>query len=261
MNSIDLKTDRELDIMKEGGDILNTVMEKLLHEVQEGVSLIELDKMAEEEIVKRGGSPSFKTVPGYRWSICTCVNEEVVHGIPTGYKLKNGDIIGIDLGVYFKGFHTDSSWTIPVGNKVDKSVADFLKTGRIALDRAIEKVKIDNYIYDISQAIEDTVTKAGYSVVKSLIGHGIGRHLHERPEIPGFVRGKRVETVKIAKGQALAIEVIYNMGSGEVVYQGTDGWTIKSEDDKISGLFETTVGVQSHGVVLLTKKYGSSGIN
>ena len=259
-----LKSDEEIKIMAEGGNILNEVMEKLLKTVDIGMEMIELDRLAESEIIKRGAKPSFKTVPGYRWTICACVNDIVVHGVPGTYKAKKNDIIGIDLGIYFKGFHTDCSWTIRVGGynkKNNHPVDEFLQCGQIALDRALKTVQPDNYIFDISRAIQNTVEQAGYSVVKNLIGHGIGKKLHEEPEIPGFVSKPRKKTTKIVPGLTVAVEVIYNLGSGEVDYIKEDGWTIKTRDGKISGLFETTVAVTNHGVILLTKKYGPSGDN
>ena len=144
--------------------------------------------------------------------------------------------------------------------RVRDSHDKFLTVGRLALDKAIEQVLPGNYIYDVSEAIQTTVEDAGFSVVRSLIGHGIGKHLHEDPEIPGFVSNSREKTLIITPGLTMAIEVIYNLGSPEVIYKG-DGWTISTKDGKISGLFETTVAVTNHGVILLTKKYGPSGYN
>lgn len=257
-----LKADSEIEIMRRGGEILSSVMENILFHVRKGVSLESLDKLAEAEIVKNGAKPSFKMVDNYKWSICVCVNEVVVHGIPTDYQLQAGDIIGIDCGVFFEGYHTDSSWTVAVPNnegEIDKEIVRFLKTGQEALNMAISRVKVGNYIYDISSAIQETIEKEHYSVVKTLIGHGIGKSLHEDPEVPCFVTGDREKTARILPGLALAIEVIYNMDSSEVVYGRDDGWTIITKDGKISGLFETTVVASNHGVILLTKNYGSSG--
>ena len=263
MPGLNIKTEKEIEIMKESGQILNRVMETLLHTLGIGVSMLELNALAEKEIEKYGAKPSFKMVSGYKWAICTCVNNIVVHGIPDNYIAKGNDVIGIDLGVYYRGFHTDSSWTVRI--KDDKSeknnaVDKFLTVGRLALDKAIEQVLPGNYIYDVSEAIQTTVEDAGFSVVRSLIGHGIGKHLHEDPEIPGFVSNSREKTLIITPGLTMAIEVIYNLGSPEVIYKG-DGWTISTKDGKISGLFETTVALSDRGVILLTKKYGPSGDN
>ena len=261
---IELKSPAEIEVMQEGGAILSEVMGILLSNVDIGVEMLELDRLAESEIKKRGGAPSFKLVQDYKWTICACVNDIVVHGIPTGYKAQLNDVIGLDLGVYFKGFHTDSSWSVRVGKKKGKKeeeIDKFLKTGRVALDKAINEVKVGNYIYDVSKAIESTVTSRGYSIVKGLIGHGVGRQLHEAPEVPGFVRGKRENSVKIENGLTIAVEIIYNLGNPDVVYNKGDGWTIATKDGKLSGLFETTVAATNHGVILLSEKYGPPGDN
>ena len=259
---IDYKTDEEIEIMRKGGIILSEVMDLLLRTAKVGVSMAELDRLAESEIEKRGAEPSFKKVPGYKWSICACINEIVVHGIPGNYKIRAGDAVGIDCGVYYEGFHTDVSWTIRVGHgSNDKAIDRFLEVGEKALRNALRQVRTGNYIFDVSRAIQTEVEGANFSVVKSLIGHGVGRSLHEEPEIPGVARGKRRESIPIKQGMVLAIEVIYNMGGSDVIYKGNDGWTIKTKDDKISGLFEATVGVSNHGVLLLTKINGTSGDN
>ncbi|MCL4339295.1 type I methionyl aminopeptidase [Patescibacteria group bacterium] len=274
---IHLKTVEEIEKMKKGGKILHDVLGILVKEAKLGVSLISLDQMAERLIVERGGTSSFKRVKGYHWTICSCVNDVVVHGIPDEYKIKTGDIVGIDCGVYFEGFHTDAAWTVSVGNS-DSKVKKFLDTGEAAFRKAISQVKLGNYIYDISKAIQDTVEKeGGYGVSRTLVGHGVGRQLHEEPEVPGYVSSPstsfhkfnrmdnlreedeklreqsiRESTPRLVPGLVIAIEVIYNMGSPDVVYKGNDGWTIVTKDGKISGLFEATVAVTSHGCVVLT---------
>lgn len=252
---IDFKSDEEIKIMQRGGAILHSVMVDLVGMAAPGVTLKELDKYAQENIVKSGGSPSFKRVKGYHWSICACVNEVVVHGIPTDYRLEDGDVVGIDCGVFFEGFHTDSSWSVRVRRDTrgeTDEVDEFLATGETALRKGIEKVRIGSCMYDVSKAIQDTVEGKRYNIVRSLIGHGIGRNLHEEPEVPGFVTKKRENTPKIVPGMVLAVEVIYTMGKPEVDYRGKDGWTIVTRDGKIAGLFEATVAVTAHGPVVLT---------
>lgn len=266
---IHLKSDREIEKMVAGGKILTNVLSATLSKVKPGVTLLELDEFSKHEIIAAGAEPSFPKVPGYRWTLCTCVNDVVVHGIPTDYKVKEGDVVGIDCGVYYKGFHTDASWTVLVkGSDVkNRQVKEkFLRTGKTALNRALSQVKRGNYIWDISKAIQTTVEEGGYSVVRSLIGHGVGKQLHEEPEIPGFTKGEREKTPMIVEGMVLAVEVIYNMGIHSVVYKGDDGWTIATKDGTISGLFEATVALTSHGSLVLTpivsglsKNYGSSG--
>ncbi|OGG08033.1 type I methionyl aminopeptidase [Candidatus Gottesmanbacteria bacterium RIFCSPHIGHO2_02_FULL_40_24] len=260
MTGIELKSDKEIKIMQEGGMILNNVMTKMLSSLKIGVSMLELDNLAETEITKSGADPSFKMVPGYKWTICACVNDIVVHGIPNSYKARPGDIIGIDCGVFYRGFHTDSSWSVYLKNPSEKNAKEkenFLQIGRQALNNSLDQVKEGNYIYDISEAIQNTVESGGFNVVKSLIGHGIGRKLHEEPEIPCYVSRPRLETPEIVPGNVFAVEVIYNMGTSEVVIKRGDGWTIQTKDGKMSGLFEATVAISSHGIILLTKKYDS----
>lgn len=262
---IKLRTEEEMKTMARGGKILGNVLWELLEFAKDGVTLEEIDALAEDLIVESGAEPSFKKVEGYLWTICTSVNDVVVHGTPTGYRLKTGDILGIDCGVYYSGFHTDAAWTIIISNKNTYPSARlllpkdklspherFLSAGRLAWEKALFQVKKDNYIYDISKAIQETIEGEGYRTVKSLVGHGVGKELHEAPEIPGFIKGKRENTPRIVPGMVLAVEVIYNLGSPDVVYKGNDGWTIATKDGTISGLFESTVAVTSHGSYVLT---------
>lgn len=251
---IHLKDPSEIETMRKGGEILSGALKVTLDHIKPGVKLKELDRIAEETIKKRDASSSFRMVKGYKWSICSCVNEVVVHGIPNDYILSPGDVVGIDCGVYYQGFHTDAAWTVKVRNgKVghQDDTDKFLAIGKKALSAAINQVKPGNYIYNISAAIQDTIEKARYSVVRSLVGHGVGRQLHELPEIPCFTRNEREKTTKIVPGMTLAIEVIYNMGSPEVMYRGDDEWTIVTKDGKIAGLFEATVAATFHGYLIL----------
>lgn len=258
---IEIKTPEEISIMKEGGKMLEIALETTIAAVKPGITLLELDKIAEKTIKDLGGESSFKKVRDYRWTICACVNDVVVHGIPTDQKINSGDVVGIDCGVYFKGFHTDSAWTVKVPGPAvsflelgvtEKEVDKFLLSGQQALKTAIKEVKVGNHIYDISQKIQNIIEKNGYSVVRTLVGHGVGRELHQDPEVPGFISLKREKTPVIKEGMVLAVEVIYNMGNPEVVYRGNDGWTIVTEDGKIAGLFEATVAATPHGALVLT---------
>lgn len=244
---IPLKTPQEIEIMRAGGRKLRQVLEKVLFVVKPGITTAQLDKIAEAEILRLGGQPSFKKVPGYCWSSCLTINEEVVHGIPGGKKVQLGDILGVDVGIYFQGFHTDLATTIEVGG----GETEFLAAGRKALETALRKAKMGNYVGDLSWAIEKEIKKAGYSAVEVLSGHGVGRQLHEEPTIPCFLEGNRQQTPKLKEGMTLAIEVIYNQGSSEVFL--TDGWTIVTKDGKISGLFEETVAVTGSGPLILTR--------
>lgn len=251
-----IKSEEEIQIMREGGRILGEILEALLKKVKPGVKTIDLDILASELIDKRGGYPSFKTVRGYKWTTCMCVNEEVVHGIPDD-TLKEGDILCIDIGMLYKGLHTDTAWTIPVG-KVSEDTTRFLKTGKDALEKAISQSNEGNRIGDISKAIQETIEGASYSVVKALVGHGIGKKLHEDPQVPGFLNTKIESTPILKSGMTLAIEVIYNRGRDEVVYKNNDGWTMATRDNSLSAVFEATVLIAGSKAEILTKRQSLS---
>jgi methionyl aminopeptidase len=181
-----------------------------------------------------------------------------VHGVPTDYKLKEGDVVGIDCGVFYKGFYTDAAHTVRVQSsklkvKSSDEVDKFLKTGEKAMWEGIKAAKVGNRVGDISKAIQDIVERQGYSIVRSLIGHGVGRQLHEDPEVPGFLDGPIIKTPLLKLGMTIAIEVIYNMGKSEVVYSNGDGWTIKTKDGSLSGLFERTIAITKGEPLVLTR--------
>lgn len=245
-----LKTPEEISVMKEGGSKLSEVRKKLIRAATLGANAFDIDKLAESLIEKSGGVPSFKKVPGYYWSTCVNINEGIVHGIPKkDMVFKKGDLVSIDVGMLYKGFHTDTSDSVAV--LPSKKTKDFLEAGKIALISAIKKAKIGNKVYDISDAIEKNITSRGYSPVRSLVGHGVGRSLHEEPQIPCFTFGKREESPDLEEGMTIAIEVMYTQGRPELVYE-EDGWTISTHDGKISGLFEETVAVTQRGPIILT---------
>jgi methionyl aminopeptidase len=248
---INIKTPEEIQIMAEGGAKLGRVKNALAVAVKAGVRASEIEELAVKLIKEEGAECSFKKVPGYHWATCINVNEGLVHGIPTSNVIfKKGDIVSIDVGVYYKGFHTDTS--ISVGIDLSPENQKFLNVGRDALARAVKKALEGNYIYDISEAIENTIELMGYTTIKALVGHGVGRELHEDPQIPCFVPGPKQESPRIEKGMVLAIEVMYAMGSDKVEVSD-DGWTILTRDGKISGLFEDTVAVTSKGPKVLTR--------
>lgn len=258
---IDLKTKEELKIMQAGGKILAEVLLEVLEYAKPGISELELDRLAEKLILEKGGEPGFKKVEGYKHTICISTNDVVVHGIPTDYRLREGDVVGIDCGVYYKGFHTDAAQTVRVkgekgkgkGESNNDEVDKFLEAGEKAMWEGIRTAKAGNRVGDVSKAIQDVVEGEGYSVVRSLIGHGVGRELHEDPEVPGFLDGLILKTPLLKAGMTIAIEVIYNMGKSDVVYSGNDGWTIKSKDGSISGLFERTIAIAKDEPLILTK--------
>lgn len=254
---IHIKTPKEIEIMAAGGKILSETLFAVMNAAKPGVSEKELDQMAEKFIRGKGGEPGFMKVQGYKHTVCMSTNDVVVHGVPTGYALQPGDIVGIDCGVFYKGFHTDMSETKIVSNPKsqipnhDKKEL-FLLTGKRALEQAIKVAKAGNHIGDISRTIQTIVEGAGYSIVRGLVGHGVGRNLHEEPEVPGFLSGSIVKTPLLKEGMVIAIEIIYNMGGKDVVYSSQDGWTIRTADKSLSGLFERTVAITKNGPRILT---------
>jgi len=250
MDKIFVKSASDIEIMKEGGKKLGRVKKRLLKAVKVGVRASEIEELAQKLIKEEGGKPSFAMVPGYFWATCINVNEGLVHGIPKAeIVFKEKDVVSVDVGLFYKGFHTDTSFSVALG--VDAATKKFLKTGKGALEKAIAQAQAGNRIYDISQAIEETIKAGGYSPVKALVGHGVGRQLHEGPQIPCFTLGKRQETPEITPGMVLAIEVMYAQGSPEVEI-ASDGWTISMRDGKIAALYEETVAINSHGHFVLT---------
>ncbi len=254
--------DARIEKMRIAGKMLSEVLESLLKFVKVGVSEIEIDELAETLIIKKGGTPGFKKVPGYKHTICISVNDVVVHGIPTKRIISDGDVVGIDCGVFFEGFHTDMAETIRIQNsefRIQSSgdkINHFLTVGKKALFEAIKQARTGNRVGHISAAIQDSIEGSGYSVVRNLVGHGIGKNLHEEPEIPGYLSKPIKDTPFLREGMTIAIEAIYNMGKAEVVYDKGDDWTIRTRDRSISGLFERTVLIRKNGPELLTRMTG-----
>ena len=260
LTMVDIKTAQEIAIMKKGGAILAEVLHEVLKQVKPGVSELEIDALAEKLIKGKGGEPGFKRVKGYHHTICACTNDVVVHGIPSGYQFREGDLACIDCGVYFKGYHTDMAETILVSKQSIKRKTQnekkerFLEIGKKALNLGIKQAVVGNRIGHISKAIQEITEKeGGYSVVRSLIGHGVGKELHEDPEVPGFLNQPLKSTLELKAGMTIAIEVIYNMGNPDVVYSGTDDWTIKTADGSLSAVFERSIAVTKGKPLVLTK--------
>lgn len=247
---IKIKTPEEVKIMAEGGEKLGRVKNALAKEVKAGVSSWDIEVLANELIKKEKAEPSFKMVPGYSWATCVNVNRGLVHGMPKKEVVfKKGDLVSIDVGIFFKGFHTDTS--VSVGIDLTPENQKFLETGEKALKDAIAQARIGNHVFDISKTIDDVVRGGGYSPIRALVGHGVGKELHEEPQIPCFLPGKVEDSPKLEEGMVLAIEVMYAMGVPDVVYE-EDGWTISTADGKISALFEDTVSVTKEGPIVLT---------
>jgi methionyl aminopeptidase len=243
-------TPEEIVKITASGLILAKVKEELVKMVQVGVSAWDLEEKARVLITEAGAKPSFQMVSGYQWATCINVNEGIVHGIPKKETVfRAGDLVSLDLGVYYQGFHTDSS--ISVANDSTPETLKFLEVGRVAMKQAIAQAVVGNRVWDISAAIEETVASAGYSPVRALVGHGVGRELHEEPQIPCFKAGRRETSPILEKGDCLAIEVMYTMGKPDLV-EASDGWTIETADGKISGLFEETVVVDNGEPWVLT---------
>lgn len=253
MRKIRIKTQDQIKIMHEGGQKLGHIRDELITAVEAGVNAMEIEKLANNLIERCGGKASFKMVPGYSWATCINVNNGVVHGIPKESTVFNsGDVVSVDVGLFYKGFHTDTSASKVVGE--DKNKQQFLRVGRQALDMAIAQAQPGNHIYDISKAFQDIIEDAGYNVVRALTGHGVGVDLHEAPFVPCFVEkgaNARLKSPEIVPGMVLALEIMYTQGSGEVD-TAEDGWTIVTVDGKISALFEETVAVQKDGPIVLT---------
>lgn len=243
----------EQSLMRSSGVISAKALKRSLEEIKVGVSELEVDEAVQKEIYKQGGDLSYKSVPGYKYATCITVNEQVVHGIPTGRRFKKGDLVSVDLAVVYKGWHTDCAWSILVdestgaGQSEEKEKRKFLKVGEEALWSAIKQAVPGNRVGDISNSIQTKIEGAGYQIVRSLVGHGVGRSLHEDPEIPGA--GRKGTGAILKSGMTLAIEVIYTKGSGEVVLD-EDGWTFKTADNSWGGLFEMTVIVGKNSEVL-----------
>ncbi|KKP59820.1 MAG: Methionine aminopeptidase [Candidatus Gottesmanbacteria bacterium GW2011_GWA1_34_13] len=252
-----LKNQADIDVLVKCGSYLHQIKTQLMQEIKIGKTPLYIDNLAKDLIFKVGGSPSFMTVKGYKWATCITVNDEVVHGVPDNDPFLEGDIVSLDIGLLCKGWHTDTSYTKYLkletrNSKLENEVEKFLDIGKLALKKAIVQVKPGNRIGHISHAIQETVENAGYSVVKTLVGHGIGNNLHESPYIPGILTKSIAKTPEIKVGMALAIEVIYNMGKPQIVYKNDDNWTLATADGSLSGLFEETVLVTDKGSQVLT---------
>jgi len=246
-----MKSQDDIVKMAVGGEKLSRVKDLLKKSVKEGVNAYDVELLACKAIEKEGAKPSFKMVPGYSWATCVNINEGVVHGIPKkSIVFKKGDVVSVDVGIFYQGFHTDTSTTVEVGSNKKKS---FLDSGRRALVAAIDQAKVGNFIYDISKAMEDVLRKNDLSPVRALVGHGIGRKLHEDPHIPCFAKGSRKNSYRIKENDTFAIEVMYTKGNGDLVLE-EDGWTISTEDFKLAALFEETVVVEKKGARILTNQ-------
>jgi methionyl aminopeptidase len=248
---IQLKSAREIELMAQGGKILAEAMQTLREAVRPGVTTSALDLVAEEFIRGHdGATPAFKGLYGFPGSICTSINDEIVHGIPSKKRaLREGDIISIDVGVGYRGFFTDSAVTVAVG-KVDAKNAKLLSVTAESLEAGIAAARVGNHIGDIGAAVQEVVEAAGFSVVRDLVGHGIGVEFHEEPQVPNYGKPKRRE--KLVPGLTVAIEPMVNAG-GPATRTLPDRWTIVTADGSRSAHFEHTVAITENGPRVLTR--------
>lgn len=244
-----MRDTQKIEAMRRGGKALGAVKAALEKFTTVGTSFEEIEAEAQRLIKKAGHKPSFSTVPGYHWATCVMKNDELCHGIPKSKYVDDGDVITIDVGLLCDGYHLDTTTTFAVGS-VNTDVKLFLQRGREIVDAAIAKAKPGNSVYDISRVMEKGLKKYNYGVVTQLTGHGIGKELHMEPAIPcaAYRSDKRK---MLTEGQTVAIEIMYAAGSGYVI-EDNDGWTFKTEDGSLSGMFEETVLITASGPEVLT---------
>nr|NNM90460.1 type I methionyl aminopeptidase [Bacilli bacterium] len=245
---ITIKSKHEFEIMREAGRIVAMVHAEMARVVAPGITTKELDSIAEAIIRKAGATPSFKGYNDFPASICASVNEELVHGIPSKRVLNEGDIISIDVGAYYKGYHGDSAWTYPVG-AISQKAQELLDVTQESLFQGIRQAQPGNRLSDISHAVQVYAESLGYSIVRDYVGHGIGRDMHESPQVPNY--GPAGRGLRLRPGMALAIEPMVNVGSYDVVTLDDD-WTVVTKDGSLCAHFEHTVAIHEEGPVIMT---------
>jgi methionyl aminopeptidase len=244
-----LKSPAEIEKLRRANLVVAEILEALKEDVRPGVATIELERVCEEELGRRKARPAFKGYRDYPFCLCTSVNEQVVHGMPSKRELAEGDILSIDVGVYLDGYYGDAAVTLPVGD-ISEEARRLLHVTSTALDKAIEAAREGNRLLDISAAIQRYTEAEGFSVVRDFVGHGIGRELHEPPQVPNF--GTPGRGVRLKEGMVLAIEPMINAGGGEVRVLD-DGWTAVTSDGKLSAHFEHSVAITSAGPLVLSR--------
>jgi len=244
-----LKTELEIALLREANRIVCSILDALGAAVRPGVKTLEFEEIALEMCHRYHVKPAFKGYNGFPYALCCSVNEEVVHGFPSQRELHSGDIVSFDMGVIYEGFHGDSARTFPVG-EIPVKTQELLRVTQESLYRGIEKARVGNNLYDISAAIQQYVEEAGYGVVRRFVGHGIGRKLHEKPEVPNFVPAGK-PAIPLKAGMVLAIEPMVTMGSPDVEVLA-DKWTAVTKDRSLSAHFEHSVALTSQGPVILS---------
>ncbi|MGQ9525618.1 MAG: type I methionyl aminopeptidase [Armatimonadota bacterium] len=247
-DEIVIKSPAEIQMMRRAGEVVAFVLQRVAEACQPGVTTRELDAIAEAYVRKCGAIASFKGYKGYPASLCVAVNDEVVHSIPGRRVLREGDIVGLDFGAYLNGYHADAAITVPVG-RISEEAQSLLRVTEEALQRAVSQAKIGNRVGDIGFAVQSYVEAHGYSVVRELVGHGIGRSLHEKPEVPNY--GIPGRGPRLREGMTLAIEPMVNQGAAAVEF-AADTWTVVTADGKLSAHFEHTVAITRNGPLILT---------
>lgn len=243
-----IKNKKEIDLMRAAGKIVSETLNLVEEKVRPGITTAEINSIAEEFITKHGGKPSFKGLYGFPASLCISVNEQVVHGIPGGYVLKDGDIVSIDCGAFINGFHGDAARTFAVGN-ISQEARKLIEVTEKSFFKGIDYAKIGNRLTDISHEIQNYIEAAGFSVVRDFVGHGIGRVVHEEPDVPNF--GSPGKGPKLIEGMALAIEPMVNIGSYRVK-ELKDNWTVVTSDGSLSAHYENTIVILPDGPEILT---------
>ncbi len=243
-----LKSSKEISIIKEGGVILSKVHGEISKKIDIGVTTISLDVLAESIIKSYNAYSSFKSVEGYKYSICTSVNEVVVHGLPSEYVIKDGDIVSIDCGVYYRGYHTDSAYTYCIGN-VNNKYRKLVEATKKALDKSVKFINKSKSTGDLGFMIQRYIESNGYSVIRDLVGHGVGKSLHEDPEIPNF--GRPNTGVKFRDGMVFAVEPMVSFGRHKLL-KDVDGWSFYTADRSPVAHFEHTLGLIAGKVNMLT---------
>lgn len=243
-----LKTEEEIELLRENNLLVSATLAEVGRHIKPGVTTRQLDKVAEEFIRSHGAVPGFLGYGGFSATLCVSVNENVVHGIPSDYALKEGDIVSVDCGTVMKGFYGDSAYTFAVGN-IDSEVRRLLNVTKEALYKGVAQAKAGNRVGDISAAVQEHAETNGFSVVRELVGHGLGRDMHEDPEVPNY--GAKGRGPLLKEGMVICIEPMINMGVKNVVFE-RDGWTVRTRDRKPSAHFEFAVAVRKEGADVLT---------
>ncbi|MDY7032081.1 MAG: type I methionyl aminopeptidase [Thermodesulfobacteriota bacterium] len=243
-----LKSNEEIEYLRESNQIVAAILNELKDVVEPGITTLDLDVFAEKKIREKGGIPAFKGYRNFPANLCVSINEQIVHGIPGSRNIKEGDIVSLDLGIILNGFYGDAAITVPVG-KISEEAARLLDVTEKALYKGIERARIGGRLYDISHAIQSWVEEQGFSVVRDFVGHGVGRALHEEPQVPNY--GQPNRGVQLKKGMVMALEPMVNAGTWKVRVE-PDGWTAVTQDGSLSAHFEHTIVITDDGPDILT---------